>query len=252
MDKLKHVAPPIGFLLLTVLIIGALVHDHYQRGYVFTSRSSNASVFIERALKRISKCIDGDQSRQRALLYALQAWTHLVHPQSIRYWISHRTLINYVQYDGLGFEQFDIDISMMADETSRLIELAKTVSSPSRYHLQVHPQWSTVNISTRSLFPSLGINFITYNPRFIDRVSNVSINIWPTYEDNSAEQTHSLAQFINADDWTLLPFEWTFPLTLCVLSGIRVWCPVQPDKLVASVYRSIASDASRINQTCIR
>ena len=250
MNKLRYVARPVCFLLLTVLVIGALVQDHYQRGYVFTDRSWNASVFIGRALERIPECTGGNHSRQRTLLYALQAWTHLARTHHVQYWISHQTLISYIQYGGLRFDEFDIDISIMAEETPRLIKLAKAVSS-SQYQMQVHPQWSTVNISARSLFPSLGINFVTYNAQFIDRISNASINIWPTYEDNSTEQARTLAQYVNDYNWTLSPLEWTFPLNLCVFSGIRVWCPVQPDKLVAFVYRLIPADASRLNQTCI-
>jgi hypothetical protein len=229
------------FILLNLFIIGSLICDHYQRGYLFTSRSSNATVFIERALKRIPKCNADDHSRQQALLYLLQAWSHLAHSHHIRYWIAYKTLAGYIQYHDLSPYAHDIDILIMAHDTSKLIKLKKA-NYPSIYNLKIHPRWFKTEHSNRSE----GINFTGPNARFIKQKNSISINIWPMYIYDFNENKLLLAEYLNSDNWLLSPIEWTFPLEPCAFSGIKVWCPAQPKNILTSIY-----EQSYVHKSCI-
>jgi hypothetical protein len=242
---------PIIFIPLILFIIGSLIGDHYQRGYLFTSRSSNETIFIERALKRIPKCNTEDHSRQRALLYTLQAWCHLARTHHIRYWIAFKTLAGYIQYQDLSPYDYDIDILIMAQDTPQLIEL-KRINYSSIYQLKIHPQWFITKPSNRSYFPSEGIDFTVQNARFINQKNNVSINIWPTYVHYLNKHILQLAEYLHTDTWILFPIEWTLPLEPCVFSGIKVWCPAQPQKLIKSVYEQTFVYKSCINNSWIK
>jgi len=237
---------PIIFIPFTLFIVSSLIYDHYQHGYLFTSRSSHEIIFIEQALERIPICNSDDRPRQRALLYTLQAWTHLAHLHHIRYWIAYKTLAGYLQRYDLSPYDHDIDILIMAGDTPKLIELSKKNYS-SIYELKVHPQWFITKVSNRSYFPSEGIDFIMQNARFIDQKNNVSINIWPMNTNYFNKNTLMLVQNLDFDTSILFPIEWTFPLEPCVISNIRVWCPTQPKKLTASIYGQKSVYLSCIN-----
>jgi hypothetical protein len=237
---------PIIYIPLTLFIIGSLIYDHHQRGYLFTNRSSTEPIFIEQALERIPICNSYDRPRQRALLYTLQAWTHLARSHHIRYWIAYKTLAGYLQHHDLSPYDQDIDILIMAEDTPQLIELTKTNYS-SIYELKVYPQWFLTKISNRSYFPSKGINFTMQNAQFINQKNNVSINIWPMYTNYLNENILMLVQYLDFDNWILSPKEWTFPLELCIISNIRVWCPAQPKRLTASIYEQKSIYLSCIN-----
>jgi hypothetical protein len=241
MNQFKVYLLPIIFIPIFLFIITSLIYDHYQRGYLFTSRSSNESIFIERALKQISICNQEDSSRQRALLYTLQAWTHLAHSHHIRYWISHETLISNVQQQGLLPYDHQIDITIMAEDTPQLIELTKANFS-SIYKLKVHPQWFITEASS----------FSEYNAQFMNQENNVSINIRPIYDYYSTKNVRMLAEYINSNTLILSPIEWTFPLEPCVFSGIKLWCPSQPKKLVRFMYGQTSIDISCINGTWVK
>ena len=219
------------FISLILFIISSLIYDHSQRGYLFTSRASNETVFIEQALRRIPKCNAEDHSRQRALLHILQTWSHLAKSYDIQYWITYKTLVSYIQYYDLSPDDYDIDIFIMGQHTPQLIELTK-INYSSIYELEIHPQWFITEISNRSE----DIDFNGQNARFINRKNNVSINIWPTYVYPTNKRLLLLTEYRKFNNWILSPIEWTFPLEPCVFSGIRVWCPVQPKKLTTSIY----------------
>ncbi len=235
MNNVNTYLLPIILLPFIIFIIGSLIYDHYQYGYLFTSRSKHESLFIEQALERIPICNSHDRPRQRALLYTLQAWTHLAHSHDIRYWIAYKTLAGYLQHYDLSPYDQDIDVLIMAQDTPQLIELKKA-NYPSNYELKVHPQWFMSKVSNRSYFPSEGINFIMQNARFIDQKHNVSINIWPMYANYLDKNTLMLVQYLDFNNWILSPLEWTFPLEPCVISNIRIWCPAQPKRLTTSIY----------------
>jgi hypothetical protein len=241
MNNVNTYLLPIILLPFIIFIIGSLIYDHYQYGYLFTSRSKHESLFIEQALERIPICNSHDRPRQRALLYTLQAWTHLAHSHDIRYWIAYKTLAGYLQHYDLSPYDQDIDVLIMAQDTPQLIELKKA-NYPSNYELKVHPQWFMSKVSNRSYFPSKGIDFIMQNARFIDQKNNVSINIWPIYEKYPNRGV--LTEYDKYDRWKSTAEEWIFPLRPCRFSGIKVWCPAQQKKLTASIYEQISKHCS--------
>jgi hypothetical protein len=243
MNQIKTYMLPLIFTPIILFIINSLIYDRYQRRYLFTNRSSNETIFIEQALERIPTCNEQDQSRQRALLYTLQAWSHLAHTHHIRYWIAYKTLAGYLHHYDLAPYDHDIDILIMAEDTPQLIDLKKENYS-SIYKLKVHPEWFMAKASNRSYFPSEGIDFLLQNARFINQKNNVSINIWPMYLNNNALM---LVQNLYFDNWILSPVEWTFPLEPCVFSGVRVWCPAQPNKLTISIYGQTSVYPSCVN-----
>ena len=56
-------------------------------------------------------------------------------------------------------------------------------------------------------------------------------------------------------EWKSTPMEWTLPLQKCTFSGIKVWCPAQPEKLVSDTYGDISVNTSAVecvNQTWVR
>ncbi len=83
-----------------LFVISVFVYELYQLDFKLLIRSSNETALIEQALEQMPTCNSYDRPRQRALLYTLQAWTHLAHSHHIRYWISHRTLTGYTQRQG--------------------------------------------------------------------------------------------------------------------------------------------------------
>jgi hypothetical protein len=226
-----------------LFIISVLFYEFYQFDFTLFIRSPNETALIEQALEQIPICNSHDRPRQRALLYTLQAWTHLAHSHHIRYWISHRTLIGYTQRQGPLPSDYNIDITIMATDTPQLIELKKANYS-SIYKLKVHPQWFMTKASNRSYFLSEGIDFLLQNARFINQKNNVSINIWPMYLNKNRLM---LVQNLYFDNWILSPVEWTFPLEPCVFSGVRVWCPAQPNKLTISIYGQTSVYPSCVN-----
>ena len=235
MNHLRNDLLKMIFLFFVLFITVALLHDHYQRGYSGTDRALNATVFIEKALKRIPICTHDDRTRQRALLYTLQTWTHLAHVYPIRYWISHKTLNSYVQYDNLASYDPDIDVSIMADDVPRLIRLAE-MNLSSDYEFEIPPQWYLARIFQHSF----KTNLFKYKARFTNRLSNVSINIWPSFNSHSNTDLRTLIEDVTS-------IHWIFPLELCIFGGVRVWCPAQAEKLVASIYRQTVNDVICFN-----
>ncbi|CAF2994015.1 unnamed protein product [Rotaria sp. Silwood2] len=250
MNQVNVYLLPIFFIALTSFIIGSLLYDHFQRGYLFTSRSSNETIFIEQALKRIQRCNEGDHSRQRALLNTFQTWNHLAQSHYLRYWIAYKTLSGYIQHNDLPPYDDDIDIFIMYQDIPQLINLSNGNYS-SIYELEIHPQWFITKPFNRSYSPSEIIDFAVKNSRFINHENNVAINIWPIYKYYNK---HILlyVEYFNFDNLIISPIEWTFPLEPCVFSGIRVWCPAQPKKLTTSIYKQASMYISCINGSWIR
>jgi len=194
-----HLVPHL-FVALFLFIIASLIYDHYERGYYLTNYLFNQTIFVERALKRIPICNENDYLKHKSLLYTFQTWTQLAQSNQLRYWIAYKTLTAYVRYYGLAPYDHDIDVFIMAEDISKVVELMKANYS-SMYKLKVSK----------------------------DTDLNASINIWPVYTNRSL-----LVQYLDADSWISSPIEWTFPLEPCVFSGIQVWCPARPNKLVHS------------------
>jgi hypothetical protein len=236
-------------IVLCIMIITFDANRHYSR----TIRSYNESELIEDALLNIPTCTPRDRARQRALLLTLRTWTHLAHKFNIQYWIAYGTLVGYVQWRGLLPHDPDVDIIMMAQDTAQLVTLTTSLSNENLtwfdsklYKLVVHPQWFIAGWENRSYYRSQGINFIAPNARLINQKEHLHVDIWPIYDyhpgesDNSTNKIPMLTEFDVHYNWKSNPRNWTFPLHSCDLSGIRVWCPAEPRKLVHALYKEAA------------
>ncbi|CAF5094880.1 unnamed protein product [Rotaria sp. Silwood1] len=209
------------------------------------------NIWIEQAIQQIPTCTQDDRPRQRALLYTLQQWTDFAQKYNIQYWIAYKTLVAYHQHHSLSPHDLDIELFIMAQHTAQLLQLSQ-LNFSSIYELKVHPQWYIVEATKRSYFYSQGIDFITSNARFINRKDNVHLDIWPIYnyhpnqtriENNSKPM---LSEYNKNYKWKSSPKEWTFPLEECLFSGMKVWCPAHPEKLVSNMYEEISVEISSI------
>ena len=242
---------PIVIGSLILFIITSLIFDQYQRGYFFTSRSSDESTFIDQALSRLATCNEHDYPRQKSLLYTLQAWTRLAHSNHIRYWLGYRTLHGYLSHNDLPPYDHELHILIMADDTALLDDLSLSNHS-SIYKLETHPLWFHTSNENRPRFPSKELDLKRQNARFFDGNTNLSINIWPIYtDDHSSKHSQMLVHNLDDDNSILTPIDWTFPLEPCVFSGIQVWCPARPKQLTVSMYGDTYPYLSCINGSWI-
>jgi hypothetical protein len=239
-------------VILFIIAITFCVNRQYSRSH--TVRSFNESDLIENALLNISTCTPNDRVRQRALLITLQTWNHLARKFNIQYWIAYGTLVGYVQRHALLPHDPDLDILIMAQDTAQLVTLAATLSNANftwfdsnLYKLVVHPQWFIVGYENRSYYPSQGIHFIAPNARFVNKQEHLHVDIWPIYDyhpdDQSQNSINKLAMLTEYDlyyNWKSNPTNWTFPLHPCHLSGVKVWCPADSEKLVCAIYGEVA------------
>ncbi|CAF3388303.1 unnamed protein product [Rotaria socialis] len=231
------------FIALTIAFIFGivLIFNNYQTfsySQIILAYKKNS---IEKVLVQIPTCTPDDRARQRALLHTLLQWSQLAQEHNIQYWIAYKTLLGYVQRDGLLPHALNLDILVMAQDTSHLAELC-TLNFSSNYELKLHPQWFIVEKTKRSYFNQEGIDFVEPNARFINRKDHVHINIWPMYDYNP-NQTRieknsqpMLTEYDRNYKWKSSPKEWTFPLQKCLLSGIKVWCPAGPEKIGVHLY----------------
>ncbi|CAF3498278.1 unnamed protein product, partial [Rotaria sp. Silwood2] len=92
--------------------------------------------WIEKALQKIPTCTQRDRPRQRTILYTLLEWTHFAQKYNIRYWIAYGSLVGYVQRQGLLPHDLDVDLLIMAQDTSQLFQLSQ-LNFSSIYELKV-------------------------------------------------------------------------------------------------------------------
>ncbi|CAF4066252.1 unnamed protein product [Rotaria sp. Silwood2] len=229
----------------TLFFFSALIYDHYQSHFDFDNQLTNENISIEKALKQMPICVPDDRPRQRTILYTLLEWTHFAQKYNIRYWIAYGSLVGYVQRHGLLPHDLDVDLLIMAQDTSQLFQLSQ-LNFSSIYELKVQPQWYIVGETKRSYFYSEGINFVAPNARFINRKDHIHVDIWPMYDYDPSEtrmkknRKPMLTEYDEYYNWKSSPQEWTFPLQECLFSGIKVWCPAEPEKLVANIYGPIS------------
>ncbi|CAF4151990.1 unnamed protein product [Rotaria sp. Silwood2] len=232
-------------ILFGLILVMALIFNNYEEHSFFHIKINHGNISIEQALQKLPTCTQDDGPRQRALLYALQQWTYFAQQHNIRYWIAYKTLVSYVQHHSLSPHDLDIDLFIMAQDTSQLAELSQFNFSLI-YELKVHPQWFIVGETKRSYFYSEGIDFIAPNARFINRKDDIHLDIWPMYDyhpNQTRIQRNSkpiLTEYDKNYNWVSSPKQWTFPLQECLFSGIKVWCPAEPEKLVANIYEEIS------------
>ncbi|CAF0736709.1 unnamed protein product [Adineta steineri] len=208
--------------VLLFILFMAIYYPKNNTNYTDFTQATNYSV--EDALDHVPTCNSNDRSRQRC------------------YWIAYGTLIGYVQRGGLIPHDHDADVLILAQDTQYLVPFSNANFS-SAYEIKVHPQWSTIiDEKKRSYFRSEGINFVAPNARYIDRKLHYHVDIWPTYEfhpDQSTNITYfrkTLTDYDNSYNWVSSPMNWTFPLKPCMFSGIKVWCPAMPERIVTMVY----------------
>ena len=227
-----------------------------------TNTKSNDYDLIETALKDIPTCTATDRQYQRILLTNLQRWARLAEEYNLEYWISFGSLVGYVQRRGLLPHDEDTDVTMMNDDVPKLINISRSNFS-SDHELRVQSQWNIVEGSQRSYFPDQGINFIGANARFINRETNKHVDIFPAhtfnprYSINATEnkQSDNITEYGTWGKWISHPRNWTYPLRPCYFSGIKMLCPAQPEKLVASIYGVAAltkSDTKCVNGSWAR
>lgn len=249
---IQHLSSSLTKLLCCISILSFIAGTLFcnNRNHFLKIESINQSRrLIETALLDIPVCTSADRVRQRALLATLQTWVRLVHDFHVRYWITFGTLVGYVQRRTLLPHDQDIDILIMGQDTSQLVRMALNLSlqnlswfDSNMYKLIIHPQWYIVQWENRSYFPSQSINFKAPNARFIHQQESVHIDIWPIYDyhpehvNNTNDRTPMITGIDLKYKWESSPKFWTFPLRPCDLSGIRVWCPAEPEEIVCATY----------------
>jgi phosphorylcholine metabolism protein LicD len=169
-----------------LLIFGAMIYTSYSPYSNVYDRLANENILIEQALQRIPICTSDDRFRQRVLLHTLQAWKNFAQENHIRYWIAYSSLLGYVHYHALLPHESNIDLFIMAQDTSELVQLSQ-LNFSSDYKLKVHPQWYLVEQIKRSYFQSEDIDFLAPNARFININEHLYLNIWPIYDYNPNE-----------------------------------------------------------------
>jgi hypothetical protein len=212
---------------------------------------------IETALEQIPTCTPDDRARQRIILTNLQAWANLAEQYNLQYWLSYGTLVGYVQRRGLLPHDQDVDVTMMSDDTPRLIKISQLNYSLT-HEMKVQPEWNIVGHENRSYFRDEGIHFVAPNARYIGIESGDHVDIFPAYDFNPLYSTNltketestNLTEYNPLYEWLSYPRNWTFPLQICYFSEIKVLCPAEPEKLVEVMFGSAAlnnSDTKCVN-----
>lgn len=199
-----------------------------------TTDNLNDLKLIDKALDFIPICTKHDRLRQRALLRTLQVWSKLAEKNNLQYWISYGTLVGYVQRRGLLPHDEDIDVTIMADDMPKLLNISQTNFS-TKYKFKIQPKWNVVGYKNRSYFYEQGIDFTAPNARFFHLKSRRYVDIFPAYDFNPLA-SNNLTEY-NADfEWLSYPRSWTYPLQKCYFNEIKVLCPAKPERLVEINY----------------
>ncbi|CAF1201361.1 unnamed protein product [Adineta ricciae] len=263
---IQHLSNSLIKLLCCVSIlsfISGILFSNNRSLFLEIESTNQSRRLVEAALLDIPVCTSADRVRQRALLATLQTWARLASYFHVQYWITFGTLVGYVQRRTLLPHDQDIDILIMGQDTSQLVQIALNLSfqnfswfDSNMYKLVIHPQWYIVNWKNRSYFPSHSITFKALNARFFHRERNVFVDIWPMYDyypeqsNHLTDRTPMLTSIGLNYRWVSSPKFWSFPLRPCDLSGIRVWCPGEPEEIVCATYGREAlykSDTKCIN-----
>ena len=227
----------------------------YRNGSVVSVVSiSYDDILIQRALEQMTTCKSKDRSRHEHLLRSLLVWIHFADAHNIQYWLGYGSLVGYVQRRGLLPHDHDIDLLMLADETAKLVPYSNANLSDVHI-LRVHPQWQRIGLKSRKRYPSKGINFKAPNARLKYRNRSHYVDIWPIYNyipgkrKTKSNMTTVLTQYDKFYKWLSSPVSWTFPLQPCEFSGMKVWCPAMPDRIVSMLYG--AESLNKSNRACV-
>ncbi|CAF0912536.1 unnamed protein product [Adineta ricciae] len=246
--------------LCVLFFLAILILAYYNPEHSLPYIISNDYYDIEEALRHLPICNSRDRPNQRALLSTFHEWTKFARKHQIQYWISYGTLVGYVQRGGLLPHDGDIDLSIMAQATPYLFELSR-LNFSSIYELVIHPQWYIIDDTKRSYFRSEKVEFVSLNGRFLNLKDNLHVDLWTAYDYHPnktrvyKKDPPTITSFDNDYQWRSMPREWIFPLKECMFSGIKVWCPAQPEKLVSDIYGDISVNTSEVkcvNQTWVQ
>ena len=211
------------------------------------------NISLKSIVAQISNCTEYDRVRQHALLHVLRAWSIFATEHRIVYWIDYGTLLGYVRRNGLLPHDQDTDIGIPWEVTAKLEMLSRTNFSDD-FYLLIQPLWRNPSYKNRSYFRTEGIHFVAPNARFYSRKGGYHVDIWPSYERMPNLTANSLSSI---DNGTIIdydnrynfmenPRDWYYPLQKCEFSEIPVWCPAQPEKIVARIYGEKAVNTSDI------
>lgn len=218
------------------------------------STISHDDIIIQRALEKMISCTAKDRKRQEHLLRSLLVWIRFADTHNIGYWLGYGTLVGYVQRRGLLPHDHDIDLMMLADDTEKIFPFSNANLS-AVHKLKVHPQWKKVGLKNRDRFPSEGITFKAPNARLKHKNLGHYVDLWPTYSyvpekpETMTNMTSILSQYDRSYKWVTSPISWTFPLKPCEFSGLKVWCPLMPERLVSMLYG--AKSLNKSNKACV-
>ena len=126
----------------------------------------------------------------------------------------------------------------MHDDMPLLVNMSQTNFS-SNYEIRVQPHWKIIGETKRSYFRDQGIHFVAPNARFMDRKTGDHVDIFPGYNFNPLYPNNTSENITEYDvwyRWLSYPRNWTYPLQTCYFSEIKVLCPAQPEKIVATMY----------------
>lgn len=247
-------------VLVLIFLLSCFFYSYYNPYETFDDGLWSNEVIIKQNTEKIQKCTAFDRIRQERAMRALSAWIQFANRYKIKYWLTFGTLLGSVREGGFLPQDSDADVMIKAEDTKELFLLSSTNFS-SIYVLNVQPQWQIINIWKRKYARKIGINFIAPNARIVHRKHKNYVDIWPAYElqpENSrviGNSTKTLSQLNKSYKSISMPMEWTFPLKSCEFSGLKVWCPAMPEKILTVFYGEKAlnkSDKVCVNAKWIR
>ena len=213
------------------------------------------NISLESIVAQMPNCTQYDRARQYGILHVLRAWSIFATEHRIIYWIAYGTLVGYVQRNGLLPHDKDADVLIPWEVTAKLEMLSRTNFSDD-FYLVIQPLWRNLYYENRSYFRSEGIDFVAPNARFYSRNEGKFVDIWPGYERMPNWTSNALSSIDNRTivdydtryNFMANPRDWYYPLQKCDFSGIPVWCPARPKKIVARIYGETAVNSS--NTVC--
>ncbi|CAF4329645.1 unnamed protein product [Rotaria socialis] len=205
-------------LALLIFLLCLITYCYYdsENNYIPINIILNEYYSIEKHLEKIQNCTSEDHFRQRILLTMFHAWSHFTDIHNIQYWVAYETLVGYIQ------------------RRENLIPFSDAYFS-SVYEIKLYIQRNVVGYTNRSYHQSQGINFVAPNARFIHRKLHLHIDIRPIY-DYHPNHLRNTTKIIKT-------------LTEYSRSGIKVWCPAMPEKLVNMLYG--IETFNKTDTTCI-
>lgn len=240
-------------LIFIVLSLISYIYTYHNQPKASNNKLISDEIIIKLNTEIIQKCTSFDATRQERVLHSFLAWTQFANTYNIRYWLGYGTLLGYVRRGGLLPQDHDVDVMIKAHDTQQL-SLLSSINFSSFYELNIQPQWQTVDVKKRHFFRAKRVDFISPNARLVHRKYRNFLDIWPVYDsrvENSrlVENNNTLTHSGKSTKWVSTPMHWTFPLKPCKFSGLQVWCPAMPEKILTTIYGEKALNTS--DKVCV-